>query len=52
MAGQSVMAFKIFLVFLTMTMVVNFSGNCNAQDFKCVLTPCIPGKVRKQVCLR
>ena len=52
MAGQlSVMASKMFLVFLALTMVIDFSGNCNAQNFKCVLVPCGPGKVRKHVCL-
>lgn len=34
-------------------MVVNYSGNCNAQKFYCVLVPCTPsGKVSKQVCMR
>ena len=50
MAGQSsVMAFKMFLVLLALTMVINFSGNCNAQNFICALVPCTPGKVRKHV---
>lgn len=47
------MGFKMFLVLLTLTMVVNYSGNCNAQEFICVLVPCSPsGKVSKQVCIR
>ena len=48
---SSVMAFRMFLVFLAFTMVVHFSGNCSAQNFICTLVPCPPGKVRKHVCL-